>query len=56
MVKIKIQIVVESDNEEEQVIQEVAEIERGPLQPENLGLRLTERAEKNGGDDICITP
>jgi hypothetical protein len=41
-VKIKIQIVVSSDNEEEEVIQEVAEIERGSLQPENLGLRLTE--------------
>ena len=35
-------MVVESDNGSEQVIQEVAEIERGSLQPENLGLSLTE--------------
>jgi DNA-directed RNA polymerase subunit RPC12/RpoP len=41
-VKIKIQVVVESDNGEQQVIQEVAEIERSSLQPENLGLSLTE--------------
>ena len=42
MVKIKIQIVVESADGSEQAIQEVAEIKRGSLQPENLGLRLTE--------------
>ncbi len=42
MMKIKIQIVVSSDHGENQVLQEVQEIERGSLQPENLGLSLTE--------------
>ncbi len=40
--KIKLQIVMESEDGSEQVIQKVAEIERGSLQPENLGLSLTE--------------
>ena len=40
--KIKLQIVMESEDGSEQVIQEVTEIERGSLQPENLGLSLTE--------------
>jgi DNA-directed RNA polymerase subunit RPC12/RpoP len=40
-VKIKILVVVESDNGD-QVVQEVAQIERGSLQPENLGLSLAE--------------
>lgn len=39
--KIKILVVVESDNGD-QVVQEVAQIERGALQPENLGLSLAE--------------
>lgn len=39
--KIKILVVVESDNGD-QVVQEVAQIERGSLQPENLGLSLAE--------------
>lgn len=40
--KIKIQVIVESDNGSEQARQEIIEIERGSLQPENLGLKLTE--------------
>ena len=39
--KVKIQVVVESDNGDTQVVQEVVQIERGFLQPENLGLTLT---------------
>ncbi|MDZ4877319.1 MAG: ISKra4 family transposase ISSysp7 [Chroococcidiopsis cubana SAG 39.79] len=40
--KIKIQVVIESDCGAPQITQEVAQIERGSLQPENLGLSLTE--------------
>ena len=40
--KIKIQVIVESDNGSEQARQEITEIERGSLQPENLGLSITE--------------
>jgi hypothetical protein len=41
-VKVKVQVVVESDQGESQVIKEVAQIEREVLQPENLGLSLVE--------------
>ena len=40
--KVKVQVVIESDNRDTQVIQEVAQIERSSLQPENLGLSLAE--------------
>ncbi len=40
--KLKIQVVIESDNGERQIVQEVAQIERSVLQPENLGLSLVE--------------
>lgn len=40
--KVKIQIVVESDNGDSQAVQEIMQIERGALQPENLGLKLAE--------------
>ena len=40
--KVKIQIVVESDNGESQVVQEIMQISRDCLQPENLGLKLAE--------------
>lgn len=40
--KVKIQVVVELDNGDTQVIQEITQIERGSLQPENLGLSLAE--------------
>ncbi len=38
--KFKVQIVVESESGETQFIQEVAQIEKGQLQPDNLGLTL----------------
>lgn len=40
--KVKVQVVVETDKGESQVVKEVAQIERGVLQPENLGLSLAE--------------
>ncbi|MBW4644687.1 MAG: hypothetical protein KME23_17135 [Goleter apudmare HA4340-LM2] len=40
--KVKIQIVVESDHGDSQAVQEIMQIERGALQPENLGLKLAE--------------
>jgi hypothetical protein len=47
-VKIKLQVVIESDNETSQIVQEITQIERGSLQPENLGLSLTEAKEMLG--------
>ena len=40
--RVRIQVVVESDADEPPVVQEVATLERGPLQPEGLGLTLAE--------------
>ena len=40
--KIKVQIVVRSDDEQAEVIREVAQLERGGLRPETLGLSLAE--------------
>ena len=40
--KITVQITVKSDETEAEVVQEVARLERGPLQPETLGLSLAE--------------
>ena len=40
--KFKVQVVVESDTGDTQIIQEVTQIERDCLQPENLGLNLAE--------------
>lgn len=40
--KLKIQVVIESDNGDSEIIQEITQIERGILQPENLGLSLVE--------------
>ena len=40
--KVKIQVVVESDNNDAQVVQEIMHIERDSLKPENLGLSLAE--------------
>jgi hypothetical protein len=39
--KLKIQIVIESDNDSKPLVQEIAQIERNTLQPENLGLSLS---------------
>lgn len=43
--KFKIQVVVESESGETQLIQEVLQIEKGNLQPENLGLTLAQGKE-----------
>jgi hypothetical protein len=40
--RVRIQVVVESDSNAIPVVQEVATLERGPLQPEGLGLTLAE--------------
>jgi hypothetical protein len=40
--RVRIQVVVESDAGEPPVVQEIATLERGPLQPEGLGLTLAE--------------
>src|SRR4051794_41014183 len=40
--KITVQITVQSDETEAEVVREVACLERGPLQPETLGLSLAE--------------
>ncbi len=40
--KVKILFVVELDNGDTRVIQEISLLERGSLQPENLGLNLAE--------------
>jgi len=38
--KITVQITIHSDQGQTDVVQEVAQLERGPLQPETLGLSL----------------
>ncbi|MBD2451267.1 hypothetical protein H6G76_29910 [Nostoc sp. FACHB-152] len=43
--KFKIQVVVESESGETQLIQEILQIEKGNLQPENLGLTLAQGKE-----------
>lgn len=40
--KFKVQVVFESSEGETQLVQEVAQIERGNLQPDNLGLTIAE--------------
>jgi hypothetical protein len=40
--RLRIQVIVESDPGDPPVVQEVATLERGPLQPEGLGLTLAE--------------
>jgi hypothetical protein len=40
--KITVQITIQSDQGQADVVQEVAQLERGPLQPETLGLSLAE--------------
>jgi hypothetical protein len=44
-VKFKVQLVIESESGAPQLIQEVAQIEKGNLQPENLGLTLAQAKE-----------
>ena len=43
--KFKVQLVIESESGEIQSTQEVAQIEKGNLQPENLGLTLAQAKE-----------
>ena len=40
--KVRIQVIVESDQGETQCVEDVAQFERGALQPEALGLTLAE--------------
>ncbi len=40
--KIRVQVIVESESGETQCIEEVAQFERGTLRPEELGLTLAE--------------
>jgi DNA-directed RNA polymerase subunit RPC12/RpoP len=43
--KLKVQLIIESDSGETEVVQEVAKLERHSLRPENLGLMLSEAKE-----------
>ncbi|WP_339381951.1 MULTISPECIES: hypothetical protein [unclassified Calothrix] len=43
--KFKIQVVVESKSGETQLIQEILRIDKGNLQPENLGIMLDQGKE-----------
>jgi hypothetical protein len=45
VMKLKVQLIIESDSGETEVMQEVAELERHSLRPENLGLMLSEAKE-----------
>src|SRR4051794_614876 len=40
--RLKVQVVIESESDEAEVVQEVAKLERHALQPETLGLTLSE--------------
>ena len=43
--KLKVQLIIESDSGETEVVQEVGKLERHSLRPENLGLTLSEAKE-----------
>ena len=43
--KLKLQLIIESDSGETEVVQEVTKLERHSLRPENLGLMLSEAKE-----------
>src|SRR5260370_28346414 len=43
--KLKLQLIIESDSGETEVVQEVTKLERHSLRPENLGLTLSEAKE-----------
>ena len=43
--KLKLQLIIESDSGQTEVVQELAELERHSLRPENLGLTLSEAKE-----------
>jgi hypothetical protein len=51
--KLKLQLIIESDSGETEVVQEVTKLERHSLRPENLGLTLSEakkREHSNAGE------
>jgi hypothetical protein len=43
--KLRLQLIIESDSGEREIVQEVAKLERHSLRPENLGLMLSEAKE-----------
>ena len=43
--KLKLQLIIESDSGETELVQEVTKLERHSLRPENLGLMLSEAKE-----------
>jgi hypothetical protein len=45
VMKLRIQLIIESDSGETEIVQEVAKLERHSLRPENLGLMLSEAKE-----------
>jgi hypothetical protein len=42
VMKLKLQLIIESDSGETEAVQELAKLERHSLRPENLGLTLSE--------------
>jgi hypothetical protein len=54
--KVRVQVIVESDQGETQCVEDVAQFERGALQPETLGLTLAEaRALLQGVQQTMVT-
>jgi hypothetical protein len=45
LMKLKLQLIIESDSGETEMVQEVAKLERYALRPETLGLTLSEAKE-----------
>jgi hypothetical protein len=45
VIKLRVQLIIESDSGETEVVQEVSKLERGSLRPEDLGLTLSEAKE-----------
>ena len=43
--RLKLQLIIESDSGQTEVVQELTELERHSLRPENLGLTLSEAKE-----------
>lgn len=53
--KIRIQVVIESDDGHVENTQEVASLERGPLKPESVGLQLEEsKTVLHGIQDVMV--
>ena len=44
--KIQVQITIQSDEDQAEVVHEVARLERGPLRPDTLGLSLAEARKR----------